>query len=125
MHRLQNLYIEQFRHLKFLLRDKYRAYCFATLTDKDCLVPDLLAEGEARKLRALRRYHKCRGKEALLRRQAKDKRRALSDGAHSSSVPTCIFDKDGLRCANRSLPATHYCCSRTSLTCLSSLCPLT
>ena len=117
MHRLQNLYIEQFRHLKFLLRDKYRAYCLATLMDKDGLVSELLSETDARRLSALRKYHKCRGKEALLRSQAKQKRRALADGPSgvAPAVPVCIFEKDGVRCGNRSLPVTHYCRTRESL----------
>lgn len=117
MHRLQNLYIQQFRHLKFLLRDKYRAFCVATLMDKDCLVPDSLSEADAEKLRALRKYHKYQGKEALLKRQAKEKRRALSDDQQSQtqSLPVCIFvDKDNSTCSNHSLPATHYCCKRES-----------
>lgn len=117
MHRLQNLYIQQFRHLKFLLRDKYRAFCLATLMDKDCLLPEMLSEADAEKLRALRKYHKYQGKEALLKRQAKEKRRALSDGQQSQpSVTTCIYvDKDNSICSNRSLPATHYCRKRESL----------
>lgn len=110
MHRLQNLYIEQFRHLKFLLRDKYRSYCIATLLDKDSLLPDQLPEAD--QLRALRKYHKYRGKEALLKAQAKQKRRALSDGRPAATFPVCIFEKDNDRCTNRSLPATHYCTRR-------------
>lgn len=114
MHRLQNLYIEQFRHLKFLLRDKYRAFCVATLLDKDCLVPDQLPDADADQLRALRKYHKYRGREALLKAQAKQKRRALSDGRQPPAVPLCIFDKDDVKCSSRSLPATHYCSQRKS-----------
>jgi KAT8 regulatory NSL complex subunit 2 len=112
MHRLQNLYIEQFRHLKYLLRDRYRNYCIATLLDKDCLIPDQLSDTDADQLRAYRKYHKYRGREALLKLQAKQKRRALTDGHQVPNYPICIFEKDDVKCTNRSLPATHYCSQR-------------
>lgn len=120
MHRLQSLYIEQFRHLKFLLRHSYRQYCAATLSDKDSLVNDFLSHEDSERLRALRKYHKYQGKEALLKAQAKEKRRALSEGSSYKPpvVPLCIFEKDGVSCSNRSLPATYYCSKREYHCCL-------
>ena len=114
MHRLQNLYIEQFKHLKYLLREKYRKYCLDALMDKDCAVSEAPSAEDTARLQAMKKYHRYQGTEFLLKRKAKEKRRALSEGKNYQPVKyaTCIFEKDGQKCSNRSLPATHYCFTR-------------
>ena len=111
MHRLQNLYIEQFKHLKYLLRERYRKYCLDALLDKDVVVTEVPSKEEESKLQAMKKYHRYHGPEYLLKKRAKERRKALAEGKDYQPVQhsTCIFSKDGQDCHNRSLPATHYC----------------
>lgn len=118
MHRLQSLYIEQFKFLKFLLKEKYRKYNISSIHEMESLgslIESASAEDQA-KYRALRRYHKYRGKEALLKKEAKEKRRALTDGPNyvPPVFPTCIYviGSDQQPCNARSLPMSNYCSKR-------------
>lgn len=128
MHRLQKLYIQQFKHLKFLLRERYRKYCVGALTsgaltggttsDRDsssALIPSFSAPEEEEFFNALKKYHRYKGKEALLKRQARERRKALAEGTsyQPPQYPTCIFESkksgESEKCTNQSLPCTHYC----------------
>lgn len=111
MHRLQNLYIEQFKHLKYLLRDKYRKYCIEALSDRNCVVSEAPSAADTACLHAMRKYHRCQGVESLLKSKAKEKRKALAEGKNYTAPKhaICVFSKDGHKCNLRSLPATNYC----------------
>lgn len=137
MHRLQTLYIEQFKHLKYVLREKHRKFMMASVNPSDAtphnthpkhstahnhnenislssIDPMTIDPEDEEKFRAMRKYHKYRGKEALLKIQAKEKRRAITEGKNYQPLqhPKCIFIKGSDKCDNRSLPSTHYCVKR-------------
>ncbi|KAI1290151.1 KAT8 regulatory NSL complex subunit 2 [Halotydeus destructor] len=113
MHRLQKLYIEQFKHLRQMMKDKYRKYCQAALTETQSIpVSDDGPDDIDREMfKAMVRYHRYHGKEALLKRQVKEKRKAITEGANyqPSQFPVCIYAKGEETCHNRSLPCSHYC----------------
>jgi KAT8 regulatory NSL complex subunit 2 len=114
MHRLQTLYVEQFKHLKFLLREKYRKYCVEALQDKNCVIADAPPTADLNKLRAMKKFHRYQGVEGLLKSQAKERRKKLSEGT-SYQAPKhsiCVYtakEPGSVKCTNRSLPATNYC----------------
>lgn len=116
MHRLQSLYIDQFKFLKYSLQEKYRKYNLASVRELESLHAMLEAASpdDQAKYRALQRYHKYRGKEALLKKQAKEKRKALTDGPNYVPPlhPTCIYVIGDKVCDSRSLPTSNYCSKR-------------
>ena len=125
MHRLQSLYIEQFKHLKHILREKHRKFALASVNNDpknpdginlSSIDPMTIDPDDEDKFRAMRKYHKYRGKEALLKVQAKEKRRAITEGKgyQPVSYSRCIYAKGSDKCDNRSLPSTHYCVKRES-----------
>ncbi|XP_067883708.1 LOW QUALITY PROTEIN: KAT8 regulatory NSL complex subunit 2, partial [Heterodontus francisci] len=73
---------------------------------------------DLRKLKALRRYRKRYGVEALLHRQLKERRVLATEGtaqqAHSASVRAaqrCTVVTEGVRCCAPSLPMSRQCLS--------------
>uniref|UniRef100_A0A3B4CV94 KAT8 regulatory NSL complex subunit 2 n=1 Tax=Pygocentrus nattereri TaxID=42514 RepID=A0A3B4CV94_PYGNA len=60
-----------------------------------------------RKLKALRRYRRRYGVEALLHRQLRERRQAISEGG----TQRCISFVEGTRCSNQCLPMTRHCVS--------------
>lgn len=126
MLRLQSLYIEQFKNLQYLLREKRRKYLNALKLEKQIpemnsisqLINSEYANPQTKldyaKLKAMWRYHRARGPEALLKMQAREKRKAAIEGENYKPPiqPICIFIKDDEACTNRSLPFTNYCRKR-------------
>lgn len=117
MHRLQKLYIDQFKHLKFLLKEKYRKYYQNALNEGPGMAhspDDMPDDNDRAKFKALVRYHRYHGKEALLKREAKEKRRAVIEARNYQppSFPVCIYVKGDEVCKSRSLPSSHYCFNR-------------
>ncbi|XP_061113736.1 KAT8 regulatory NSL complex subunit 2 isoform X3 [Conger conger] len=123
--RLQSLYIDQFKRLQHLLKEKKRRYLHSRKVEHDTIGSSLLTGPEGvsmkerenlRKLKALRRYRRRYGVEALLHRQLRQRRLATTEGAtlqaHSArSSQKCISFVEGLRCSNQSLPMTRHCVS--------------
>ncbi|XP_041097455.1 KAT8 regulatory NSL complex subunit 2 [Polyodon spathula] len=123
--RLQSLYIDQFKRLQHLLREKKRRYLHSRRVEHETIGSSLLTGPEGlsakerenlKKLKALRRYRKRYGVEALLHRQLKERRLAASERtsqqAHTTrSSQRCISFVEGLRCANPCLPMTRHCVS--------------
>lgn len=118
--RLQSLYIDQFRFLHHMLREKRRKYLHglsqlegSTIPAVEELLTTNLSERAAHhKLYALQRYQKCFGKEALLHRQCKERRIAFSEGANykAPAFPECIALKDdGTKCKAHTVPLAKHC----------------
>ncbi|OWK16852.1 KANSL2, partial [Cervus elaphus hippelaphus] len=108
--RLQSLYIDQFKRLQHLLKEKKRRS--SLLTGPEGL---LAKEREnLKRLKCLRRYRQRYGVEALLHRQLKERRMLATDGAAQQAHTTrssqrCLAFVDDVRCSNQSLPMTRHC----------------
>ncbi|XP_070963467.1 KAT8 regulatory NSL complex subunit 2 isoform X1 [Oncorhynchus clarkii lewisi] len=123
--RLQSLYIDQFKRLQHLLKEKKRRYLHSRKVEHETLGSSLLTGPEGlsmkerenlRKLKALRRYRRRYGVEALLHRQLRERRQAVTEGAplqaHTMrSSQRCISYVEGTRCSNQCLPMTRHCVS--------------
>uniref|UniRef100_A0A3B4A230 KAT8 regulatory NSL complex subunit 2 n=1 Tax=Periophthalmus magnuspinnatus TaxID=409849 RepID=A0A3B4A230_9GOBI len=112
--RLQSLYIDQFKRLQHLLKEKKRRYLHQRKVEHETLGSSLLTGPEGlslkerenlKKLKALRRYRRRYGTEALLHRQLRERRQALTDGC----LGRCVAFIDGGRCSNPCLPMTRHC----------------
>lgn len=117
--RLQSLYIEQYRRLQQVFRERRRVYIHSLRKEKESLMSihrqprwDAREQKLYEKLKALNRYHRrnC-GVEALLHKKARDRRAQITDGATLRLPPTarCIFTEGGVRCPERSLPLAKHC----------------
>lgn len=116
--RLQSLYIDQFKRLQHILKEKRRNFLHAVKTEKETLgsiqsVPRLTSEDEIqyRKLKALKRYHQHYGTDSLLQHQARERRRAATEGNNYQPPrhPKCIFAENGQKCSVRALPLSKFC----------------
>ncbi|XP_022532803.2 KAT8 regulatory NSL complex subunit 2 [Astyanax mexicanus] len=123
--RLQSLYIDQFKRLQHLLKEKKRRYLHSRKVEHETIGTSLLTGPEGlsmkerenlRKLKALRRYRRRYGVEALLHRQLRERRQAITEGASPQTHPVrqsqrCISFVEGTRCSNQCLPMTRHCVS--------------
>ncbi|TNM86571.1 hypothetical protein fugu_006801 [Takifugu bimaculatus] len=127
--RLQSLYIDQFKRLQHLLKEKKRRYLHSRKVEHESLGSSLLTGPEGlsmkerenlKKLKALRRYRRRYGAEALLHRQLRSRRQAVTEGAaqvrrhqpHSRTASEkCSSLVEGGRCTNPCLPLARHCLS--------------
>ncbi|RWS11728.1 KAT8 regulatory NSL complex subunit 2-like protein [Dinothrombium tinctorium] len=118
MLRLQSLYINQFKYLQYLLREKRRKYLQSLKSEVPAMdtanlfLTSSKSLSDYNKLKALSKYHRYHGKEALLKKQAQEKRKLASgllDSSSNKPVITCIYVVNNESCKNRALPLTHYC----------------
>ncbi|KAK6308384.1 hypothetical protein J4Q44_G00216550 [Coregonus suidteri] len=123
--RLQSLYIDQFKRLQHLLKEKKRRYLHSCRVEHETLGISLLTGPEGlsmkemvnlRKLKALRRYRRQYDVEALLHRQLLERRQTVTEGAPPQahtvrSSQRCISYVEGTRCSNQCLPMTQHCIS--------------
>uniref|UniRef100_G1S882 KAT8 regulatory NSL complex subunit 2 n=1 Tax=Nomascus leucogenys TaxID=61853 RepID=G1S882_NOMLE len=121
--RLQSLYIDQFKRLQHLLKEKKRRYLHNRKVEHEALGSSLLTGPEGllakerenlKRLKCLRRYRQRYGVEALLHRQLKERRMLATDGAAQQAHTTrssqrCLAFVDDVRCSNQSLPMTRHC----------------
>jgi KAT8 regulatory NSL complex subunit 2 len=112
--RLQSLYLDQFKRLHHRLKENRRQYLRSMRSAIRSLPADSQdAESHATmlKIRALSRYYKKFGKEALLVRQCKERRMAFSEGSTYKApiFPTCVYKSADENCNERALPSSHYC----------------
>nr|XP_055213304.1 KAT8 regulatory NSL complex subunit 2 isoform X1 [Gorilla gorilla gorilla] len=121
--RLQSLYIDQFKRLQHLLKEKKRRYLHNRKVEHEALGNSLLTGPEGllakerenlKRLKCLRRYRQRYGVEALLHRQLKERRMLATDGAAQQAHTTrssqrCLAFVDDVRCSNQSLPMTRHC----------------
>ncbi|XP_053311532.1 KAT8 regulatory NSL complex subunit 2 [Spea bombifrons] len=123
--RLQSLYIDQFKRLQHLLKEKRRNYLHSLKTEQETIGNNLLTGPEGlspkerdslKRLKALRRYRRRFGVEALLHRQLKERRILATEGASQQAHTTrssqrCLAFVDDVRCSNPSLPMARHCLS--------------
>ncbi|XP_006794049.1 KAT8 regulatory NSL complex subunit 2 isoform X1 [Neolamprologus brichardi] len=122
--RLQSLYIDQFKRLQHLLKEKKRRYLHNRKMEHEAIGTSLLTGPEGlsmkerenlKKLKALRRYRRRYGVEALLHRQLRERRQAVTEGGpqpHTRTVSEkCISFMEGTRCTNPCLPMARHCVS--------------
>nr|XP_006006702.2 PREDICTED: KAT8 regulatory NSL complex subunit 2 [Latimeria chalumnae] len=123
--RLQSLYIDQFKRLQHLLKEKKRRYLHSRRVEHETIGSSLLTGPEGlsfkereslRKLKALRRYRKRYSVEALLHKQLKERRMLATEGTsqhvHSTrSSQRCLAFVEGVRCTNQCLPMSRHCLS--------------
>ncbi|CAL7933146.1 unnamed protein product [Xylocopa violacea] len=116
--RLQSLYIDQFRRLKYILREKRRKYLHALKKEKEtlCSIHDQPKETAKEKkiyekLKALNRYHRRSGVEGILYRKSLERRAQATEGPTQKipSISKCIFTEGGVKCGERTLPAAKHC----------------
>ncbi|XP_030366313.1 KAT8 regulatory NSL complex subunit 2 isoform X2 [Strigops habroptila] len=121
--RLQSLYIDQFKRLQHLLKEKKRRYLHSRKGEHEAIGSSLLTGAEGlmakereslKRLKCLRRYRQRYGAEALLHRQLRERRALASEGtaqqAHTTrSSQRCLAFVDDVRCSNQSLPMTRHC----------------
>ncbi|XP_043526841.1 KAT8 regulatory NSL complex subunit 2 isoform X2 [Frieseomelitta varia] len=116
--RLQSLYIDQYRRLQYILREKRRKYLHALKKEKEtlCSIHDQPKETAKEKkiyekLKALNRYHRRSGVEAILYRKSLERRAQATEGPAQKipSISKCIFTEGGVKCGERTLPAAKHC----------------
>ncbi|XP_054268722.1 uncharacterized protein LOC128990398 [Macrosteles quadrilineatus] len=118
MLRLQSLYIDQFRRLHHLLKEKRRRYLHTLKKEKEtlCSIHDQEKQTAKeqklyQKLKALNRYHKHHGVEAILHKKALELRAQVTEGhqLRTSHKGKCAFTEGGVKCGAKTLPVTKYC----------------
>lgn len=130
MIRLRRLYIEQYGHIQYMLKEKRLKYIQAQRAEDEQFgesysYRNCTDSPDYEKLRAMLRYHKTFGKESLLHDQAKRRKlaRAPTVGPHAHPISSggasvepsaprdniCIFSKTPQGCDKPNLPLTPYC----------------
>ncbi|XP_058806633.1 KAT8 regulatory NSL complex subunit 2 [Phymastichus coffea] len=116
--RLQSLYIDQFKRLQYILREKRRKYLHALKKEKEtlCSIHDQKKDSAKekktyQKLKALNSYHRRSGVEAILYKKLMERRAEVAGGhiQKSSSTQKCIFTEGGVKCGDKTLPSSKYC----------------
>ncbi|XP_066142910.1 KAT8 regulatory NSL complex subunit 2-like isoform X1 [Euwallacea fornicatus] len=115
--RLQSLYIEEYKHLRYLLRERRRKYLHSLKREKEtcCNIYNQVRDNPQeqrlyRKLKQYNKYHKSFGEEAIMEKRLHDLRAKLSDvGSSRSSSSKCQFTEGGVKCPERSLPTAKHC----------------
>lgn len=116
--RLQSLYLEQFKRLRHILKEKRRDYIHALQREKETLCSianqprnSIKEQNLYEKLKSLNHYHKRYGVEAILHKKALEKRAAVTENLinKTSSTSKCIFTEGGVKCLLKTLPCAKYC----------------
>lgn len=133
MIKLRRLYIEQYGHIQYILKEKRLKYIQAQRAEDDLFGESYSFRNnydspDYQKLRAMLRYHKTFGPESLLQDQAKKRKlsRPPTIGPHAHPHPTstqatnvttgdqvtkevCIFSKTPQGCDQPCIPLSAYC----------------
>ncbi|XP_034243183.1 KAT8 regulatory NSL complex subunit 2 [Thrips palmi] len=116
--RLQSLYIEQFRRLQHVLRERRRKYLHSLKREKEslCSISSQPRNSSREqklyeKLKALNHYHRRNGVEAVLHKKALERRASVTDGMNvrPAPFPKCVYTEGGVKCGARSLPVSKFC----------------
>lgn len=124
MERLQQLYIDQFQRLQYVLKEKRKQYLQDLKKEKETLCSihnQWRASPKERKLyddlKAMNRYHKRFGVEALLHKQYLDKRQRQFESQQllppnslfPKNIAKCVYTEGGVKCNERVVPCCRYC----------------
>lgn len=115
--RLQSLYIDQFRRLQYVLKEKRRKYLLGLKKEKETLCSIHSQKKETakekklyEKLKALNRYHRRSGVEAILYRKSLERRAQVTEPIQKPpNVSKCVFTEGGVKCGERTLPSAKHC----------------
>jgi KAT8 regulatory NSL complex subunit 2 len=116
--KLQSLYIEQYRHLQHVFKECKRKYVHNLKREKEtcCNIYNQIRENPKeqrlyKKLKALNKYHRTHGVEAILNKRLHDSRAKITDGLFSKppSYSKCLFTEGGVKCGERTLPLARHC----------------
>ncbi|XP_011880542.1 PREDICTED: KAT8 regulatory NSL complex subunit 2 isoform X2 [Vollenhovia emeryi] len=115
--KLQSLYIDQFRRLQYVLKEKRRKYLLALKKEKETLCSIHSQKRETakekklyEKLKALNRYHRRSGVEAILYRKSLERRAQVTEPIQKPpNVSKCVFTEGGVKCGERTLPSAKHC----------------
>lgn len=115
--RLQSLYIDQFKRLQHVLKEKRRKYLHNSATERETYgsIHDGRDDPEQKdkydELMSMKRYHKRHGTEALLHRQSKERRVAVSEGNNYKppNYPKCTHLEGSTKCGARTVPLSKFC----------------
>lgn len=117
--RLRSLYLNQFHRLGYVLREKRRKYLVALRKERElyCSIANQPRETTEERhkyeqLKALNKYHRHNGVEAVLRRKYTE-RRLKAHGGPLANKPLfynkCTFAEGGVKCPERSIPCSKFC----------------
>lgn len=116
--RLHSMYVEQFGRLGHVLREKRRKYLHALRKEREtcCSIHNQARDSVQErhlyaKLKALNKYHRRHGVEAVLHKKYYEKRaKAFGGGANKSSIQNrCTFQEGGVKCMERAIPCCKFC----------------
>ncbi|XP_053408818.1 KAT8 regulatory NSL complex subunit 2-like [Mercenaria mercenaria] len=115
--RLQSLYIDQFKRLQHVMKEKRRKYLHTVDVEREMLggvgqyAKDVDSQENWNRYTAMKRYHRRFGGEALLHRQSKERRIAVSEGSNYKppALNKCNYIQLGEKCQNPIIPLSKYC----------------
>ncbi|KAF5300877.1 hypothetical protein FQR65_LT09039 [Abscondita terminalis] len=116
--RLQSLYVDQYRYLHHMLRERRRRYLYALKREKEtyCSISNQTHETAKeqrlyKKLKAYNSYHRKHGVEAICSKRLYEKRLKVTEGMapKSHTYTKCIYTEGGVKCGERALPVTRHC----------------
>jgi len=116
--RLQSLYIDQYRYLHHMLRERRRRYLYALKREKETCssianqIHDSSKEQRMyKKLKAFNSYHRKHGIEAVCNKRLHERRLKVTEGAAPKphTFSKCVFTEGGVKCGERALPVTRHC----------------
>ncbi|XP_030828973.1 KAT8 regulatory NSL complex subunit 2 [Strongylocentrotus purpuratus] len=118
--RLQSLYINQFKKLQHVMKEKRRSYLVALRQEREAfgidfgVITDPKQKRKFREYQAARGFRRRRGKEALLYQKSKQRRiQATADYQGRRNVPLmlqcCHKSCEGEQCSKFSLPLAKFC----------------
>ncbi|KAF5297904.1 hypothetical protein FQA39_LY11889 [Lamprigera yunnana] len=116
--RLQSLYVDQYRYLQHMLRERRRRYLYSLRREKDahCSIANQMHESPKeqrlyKKLKAYNSYHRKHGVEAICSKKLYEQRLKVTEGMtpKAHSFAKCVFTEGGVKCGERALPVTRHC----------------
>jgi len=116
--RLQSLYIDQYRYLHHMLRERRRRYLYALKREKEtcCSITNQIHDSPKeqrmyKKLKAYNSYHRKHGVEAICNKRLHERRLKVTEGVAPKphTFSKCIFTEGGVKCGERALPVTRHC----------------
>ncbi|XP_002739731.1 KAT8 regulatory NSL complex subunit 2-like [Saccoglossus kowalevskii] len=118
--RLQSLYIDQFKRLQHVLKEKRRKFLSSNKMEQETIgkglgkTTDPKEKHKVKKLQALKSYRKRRGKEALLYQQSRERRITATPDYHIAPPKSikplkCVHVERGIHCNDKAMPYSKYC----------------